>query len=174
MKQEARSIFSGHWRWALIFLVAVPILAMACRFGSDDANDLIIFTRTPEPSATPTVVATPISLPTLPPLLDTPPPPAFPDPDVTPPTITPTPSPTPDPNVCLFNPDPATEGEMQLESPLLAEIGEVLDVQSPLVVTGWGSRIASDDLQGVTVALVDGQGSVRFHSVRTASIGDHF
>ena len=162
MKQETRLIFLGHWRGVLVFLVAAPILVMACRFGSGDDNEVIIFTRTPVPTATPTVVATPIPLPTLPPLLDTPLSPTLPVPDITPPTITPTPSPTPDPNVCLFNPDPATEGEMQLESPLLAEIGQVLDVQSPLVVTGWGSRIASDDLQGVTVALVDGQGSVRF------------
>ena len=157
MKQEARSIFLDHWRGVLIFLAAVPILAMACRFGSGDDNEVIIFTRTPVPAATPTVVATPVPLPTIPPTLDTP----SPAPDIPLPTITPTPSPTPDPNVCLFNPDPATEGEIQLQSPLLAEIGQVLDVQSPLVVTGWGSRIASDDLQGVTVALVDGQGSVQ-------------
>lgn len=156
MKQETRSVFLDHWRGALTFLVAVPILAMACRFGSSDDNQVIIFTRTPVPTATPTVVATQIPLPTLPPPLNTP------IPDITPPAITPTPSPTPNPNVCLFNPDPATEEEMQLESPLLVERGEVLDVQSPLVVAGWGSRIASDDLQGVTVALVDGQGSVRF------------
>ena len=158
MKQDTRSVFLDHWRGVLVFLVVVPILAMACRFGSGDDNEVIIFTRTPVPTVTPTVVATPTPLPTLPPLLNTP----APAPDIPLPTITPTPSPTPDPNVCLFNPDPATEGEMQLGSPLLAEIGQVLDVQSPLVVTGWGSRIASDDLQGVTVALVDGQGSVRF------------
>ena len=158
MKQETRSIFSHHWHGALIFLMAVPLLVMACRFGSGNDNEVIIFARTPVPTATPTVVATPIPLSTLPPLLDSP----SPVPDIPLPTITPTPSPTPDPNVCLFNPDPATEREMQLESPLFAEIGQVLDVQSPLVVTGWGSRIASDDLQGVTVALVDGQGGIRF------------
>ena len=45
--------------------------------------------------------------------------------------------------------------------PQIGQSQEVVEVQSPLQVSGWGSNIASDDLQGVTVALVDAGGGVR-------------
>lgn len=66
-----------------------------------------------------------------------------------------TPTPTPSPNVCSPSDDPATPEEMQVLEPRLPESRDVVEVKSPLRVSGWGSQIAKT---GVRVALV-GEGA---------------
>ena len=107
--------------------VGVLLLAMAACGGDgfDSAGGITIVPRQPTPS--PTITPTPTA------------------------TVAASPSPTPTPNVCTASDDPARPEEMQVLEPRLPESREVVEVRSPLRVSGWGSQIAGT---GVSVGLV--------------------
>ncbi|MFQ6019325.1 MAG: hypothetical protein ACE5KW_01050 [Dehalococcoidia bacterium] len=107
---------------AALGLALLGLVFGACKGGSADDGIVITVTSTSTPSPTPTAIPTP------------------------------TPKPTPVPNVCGFNPDAATEAELQVQQPRA-----LARPKSPFHVRGWGSTIAKT---GVAVAIVDDQAQV--------------
>jgi hypothetical protein len=106
--------------------LGLALLGLACNGGGGGTagNGIDIVVRSPEPSPTPKPTPTPAT----------------------------TPTPTPVPIVCGFNPDAATEEELQVQEP-----EPMAKVKSPFHVRGWGSAIAKT---GVAVSIVDAQANV--------------